>query len=240
MCTVWRCRHHTSEGMQGRGRGQGGSGPHLEKHEAPHVSLAPTLGSASNSQQDPGHVLFPLPGLGFPLCAIRTVRASLPIPAYRVIVRHVHVQTHGYMCVWTGLQMGHSSHQETPLGSAVKGPFRRHLLLAVQIPSQTAPRSKAYCLLLPHNLPDQCSSKGLGVLELEEISVLSLQFLPLQKGPLQRRESTLSRSPSVSGAEIRPKLHSVGSPSTFAPFPTPRLSLPCALGDGYLHSNSNN
>lgn len=95
MCIVWRCRYHISEGMQGRGRGQGGSGPHLEKHEAPHVSLAPTLGSASNSQQDLGHVIFPLPGLGFPLCAIRIVRPSLPILAYRVIVRHVHVQTHG-------------------------------------------------------------------------------------------------------------------------------------------------
>lgn len=77
-----------------RGRGQGGSGPHLEKHEAPHVSLAPTLGSASNSQQDLGRVFLPLLGLGFPLCAIRIVRPSLPSLASRVIGRHVRVHTH--------------------------------------------------------------------------------------------------------------------------------------------------
>lgn len=79
----------------------------MEKHEAPHVSLAPTLGSASNSQQDLGRVLFPLPALGFPMRAIRIVRPSLPILVYRVIVRHVHVHTHRiHVCMYRGRLWG--------------------------------------------------------------------------------------------------------------------------------------
>lgn len=140
------------------------------------------------------------------------------------------------------IQMGHLSHQGTPLGLAARDQLRRHLILAAKVPFQIAPMSEAHCSLLSCHLLDLCGPQCLGMSELEEISVTPLYDPSLHRGGHCREGKAhfqghmVCRGQESDANSILPAAHrSLHNPHTLA---FPAL---CSLhADGYLHNSSDN
>lgn len=139
------------------------------------------------------------------------------------------------------IQMGHLSHQGAPLGLAVKDQLWRHLFLAVKVPFQIVPMSKAHWSLLPCHLLDLGSPQCLGISELEEISVTSLYDPSLYRWGHCREGKAHFQCHMVGRGRNQTQTPFCLQPIDLCTSPTLRLPLPCALcGDGYLHNYSDN